>query len=209
MISLRKTMIIGLSLLGAAGCEGLPGASVQRVHLAPVDAGASIDGSMPDAGVFLADGGFASAIPLGPQPLNFSGAVLLSDGGTLAFRLVAEEPSLEIGKADALVLNFPSRLVDYRVRLFDRAEMVLPTDDQEAALPDGGLEYRIAFQPPLKPGRTYSLTVDAQVHAAISDDRGHLFKDRTLDLLVSGVAEPEAPVKTKKRRSKRTAKAPP
>jgi|CXWL01.1.fsa_nt_gi hypothetical protein len=206
---------MGLSVMGALGCDGLFGSGAQRVYLASLDSGFAApsvsDSGVADAGVlFLTGGGRIVAMPLGPQPLPVSGEVLLFDGGSLAFRLAPEEAYLDIGKADTLVLYFPARLVDYRVRLFDRAEMVVPSDDHEALLADGGLEYRIALQAPLKPSRTYSLTIDAQVHAAISDDRGRLFKDRMVDLRIVGAAEPEAPTKTKKRGSKRKAKpAPP
>lgn len=196
-----RTFAVGL-LLGLAACEPSSGSGVPRVALAPLDAGSAVDA---DGGLLALDpdGGFLMPAMLGPQLLAFRGDVLLMDGGTQPFSVNADDSQLETGKADKLVLHFPTRLVDYRVRLFDGSDSIVASDDQEVVLSGGGLDYQIALQTPLKPGRSYTLTVDAQMHAAVSDAQGKLFKDCRLPIRVSGEPEPEPTAKTKKRRRSR------
>ncbi len=189
-------------LLGLAGCEPSSGPNVPRVALAPLDSGSAV---AADGGLLALDpdGGFLMPAMLGPQLLAFRGEVLLLDGGTQPFSVSAEDSQLETGKADKLVLHFPTRLVDYRVRLFDGSDSLVVSDDQEVLLSDGGLDYPIALQTALKPGRSYTLSIDAQMHSTVSDVQGKLFKDCRLPIRISGEPEPEPAAKTKKRRRSR------
>lgn len=151
------------------------------------------------------DGGLLMGAGFAPRPLLFGGDALLLDGGVVVFEVAAEDSKLELdGKVGRFVLRLPSRLIDYRVRFFDGAQRVLPSDDQEVPLPDGGLEYHVTLKDPLKPGREYALTIDAQVSAVIADAQGRFFKDRTVELRIAGPAEPEPlpKKKSKRRRSK-------
>ncbi|MBX7114437.1 MAG: hypothetical protein K1X64_08915 [Myxococcaceae bacterium] len=191
------TLLLWGLLLGLAACDP-SSRSVSTVVSTPLDSGSSV---VSDGGIV--DGGLLVPAVLGPQWLAFHGEVFLLDGGTQPFSVNAEDAQLETGKTDKLVLHFSSRLVDYRVRLFDGSDSIVVSDDHEVVLNGGGLDYQIGLQTPLKPGRSYLLAIDAQMHAAVSDAQGKLFKDCRLPIHVSGEPEPEPAVKTKKRRRSR------
>lgn len=147
------------------------------------------------------DAGVAEVIDAGPPaPLRLEFAVTARrDGGEdlLAF----SEDATEIDPATGFTLTTPVRLKDYRVRLFDWNDQVVPSDDT-AELADGGLTYRIDLAAPLKTGRRYSLLVDAELAPQIDDEAGRHYDDVRMELKVRGDVVPDKPAKKSKRKSK-------
>ena len=109
--------------------------------------------------------------------------------------------SAEIEPARSVFIQFPTPLKDYRVRIFDGAEQVLASDE-EARAEDGGMSYRIVLAAPLKPGRSYSFSVEAELGHEITDLVGRGYRDVRVGLKVRGEPEPEPSKKKpgKKRR---------
>lgn len=158
----------------------------------PVDAGV-------DAGVALwVDGGARAAVE--PQSLKFQLLAMQRDGGTEL--VIVSGLRAEVEPAKALVLVLEQELADYRVRLLDAQEQIPPSDDEAVGL-DGGLQYRIMLAAPLRPGRAYALTVEAELGADLTDVRGARFRDLRIELKVRGEPEPErAPWRPERRRRK-------
>lgn len=168
------------AMLLVTGCpaprDAIDGGGTQ----APIDVGV-------DSGSDLGDAGTAPRAAQ-PQALKFELIAALKDGGVEPVAIGALRGELE--PASALVLLLEPALADYRVRLLDAQEQIPPSDD-EALEFDGGLSYRIGLAAPLKPGRTYALTVEAELGTDITDARGNRFQDLRLDLKVRGEPEPE------------------
>jgi hypothetical protein len=143
--------------------------------------GAAVDAGVPDAG---------------PAELAFNVHVAFADGGE--GELPVEPGSRPaIDPPVSLELNASAVLRNYRVRLFDEGDRVVPSDDQ-AEQADGGTRYRIRFVDPLKPGRRYALVIDAQSGQAFSDAFGREHPDVRVGFVTSG--ERERPVKSGTRR---------
>lgn len=146
------------------------------------------DAGVVDAGSVVVDAGPPPVIDAGPPP----GPVMLeltitTDGG-----LVEDE----IDPVQQLDVHIPALLKDYRLRVFDDGDRVVPSDDT-ARETDGGIDYGIVFTEPLKTGRKYRLTVEAQRGDVIDDH----YKDAERELKVRG--EVEKPANAKKKPSKR------
>jgi hypothetical protein len=154
-----------------------------------VDAGR--DAGVADAGV--------QAPPRPPLPVLALEVMVEGVDGGFALAQVADRLA-EIDPARALIARITPALRNYRIRVFDADERVLPSDD--AAEPfDGGLDYRIVLQEPLKPARAYHLMIDAQLGNHFSDLSGWTFNDTRLFFKVRGKREPEPkPGKQKKRK---------
>jgi len=167
-----------VSLAGLCGCPSeRPSETPDAATAAIVDAG--VVAELVDAG------------PPAPLRLEFvvTGRV---DGGesVLAFG----EDATEVDALTGLSLATPVRLKDYRVRLFDWADQVVPSDDS-AEVSDAGLLYRIDLLQPLKSGRRYSLVVDAEFAPEIDDEAGHHYDDVRLGLKVRCEVQPDKPAK--------------
>ncbi len=151
-----------------------------------------------DAGA-LEDAGPADAGPPIPAALLFTLDFLGLDGGLSIVASTAE--GAQVDPARTLLIQFPAPLKDYRVRMFDGAEQVLASDE-EARAEDGGMSYRIELAEPLKPGRSYALSVDAELGHEITDISGHGYRDVRVAFKVRGKAEPEPKKKPGRKRRK-------
>lgn len=148
------------------------------------DAGLTGSGGLPDAGPVA-----LGPPDAGPRELPIALLAWQLDGGLAGPFDGAGGSPAELGTAARLLVQLPA-LTDVRVRLFDEADRVLPSDDVlEPA--DGGLEVRIELAKPLRPGASYRLVVDAQLGAVISGPAGARFQDQELALKVLGTPEPE------------------
>src|SRR5437879_6169014 len=85
---------------------------------------------------------YVDAGPPAPTDLTFAIDFVGLDGGVSTVR--SSESHAEIDPARVVLIQFPAPLKDYRVRMFDGAEAVLPSDE-EARLEDGGMSYRIVL----------------------------------------------------------------
>lgn len=146
----------------------------------------------------VSDAGALEVVDAGPPaPLRLEFAVTArTDGGEEL--LTFSEDATEIDPATGFTLTTPVRLKDYRVRLFDWNDRVVPSDDT-AELADGGLTYRIELPEPLKTGRRYSLLVDAELAPQIDDEAGRHYDDVRLELKVRGDVVPDKPAKKSKK----------
>lgn len=189
---MRRLLPLGL-LLGLAACpRPAPPAP-------PADAGAPAASATEDGG---ADGGT-------PAPSADAG----EDAGVpYQVRLWADQPDaglleLALDGGAALALEPTARLAlelrpgpaDLRVRLLDTADQALDSDD--AVLPlDGGVRYQLALLEPLRPGRTYTLSLDAEQGTALLDPRGRPLDDVRLLLQVRGEAASDAAPRPRRKR---------
>jgi hypothetical protein len=111
------------------------------------------------------------------------------------------EGIVEIEPLQALEVRVSLPLDNYRVRVLDWNQNVVPSDDT-ASQSDAGLAYRIGLLRGLAPGRRYELLVDPQFGPRIEARGGGAFDDWRIALAVKG--EPARATKTaKKRPSKR------
>lgn len=167
-----RTVWLGLLLLSVVvGCP----ASVREV--ASVDAGGSV---VADAGP-ARDGALAFQVWVAGAPVVIVGGVV------------------EVDSLSELTLLSPVALADCRVRLFDSADRVLPSDDT-AELTAEGLRYHLRLMEPLTPGRRYTLVVDAQVGPRVLDEAGRSYEDLTLALQVRPRPAPATPEQAPRRR---------
>ncbi len=159
-----------------------------------------VDASVPDAGLAEVDAGFIDAGPPVPTELTFAIDFLGVDGGLSTVSSAATSTS-EIDPSKSVFIQFPAPLKDYRVRMFDGAEQVLPSDE-EARAEDGGMSYRIVLAAPLKSGRSYTFSVEAELGHEITDFSGRGYRDVRVGLKVRGDPEPEPNKKPGKKRRK-------
>lgn len=189
MVNRRPVRRLGLiaSVLLFAGCPSEQPTTVDAAVAEVPDASQPVDAGPIDAG------------PPAPVELAFPIDFLGVDGGLVTVQSGAG--SADIDPARQVFLSFPVPLKDYRVRMFDGAEQVLPSDE-EARVEDGGLmTYRITLAAPLKPGRSYAFGVESELGHEITDINGRGYRDIRLSLKVRGTPEPEPKAgKTKKRK---------
>lgn len=174
---MKRLGILAAVLLGA-GCP--------KPSEGPVDAAVE-----PDAGTAV-DAGVVDAGPPVPTDLAFALDFLGVDGGVTT--VLSSAVDAQIDPSRSVFIQFPVPLKDYRIRMFDDAEQVLPSDE-EARAEDGGMSYRIVLVEPLKPGRSYTFSMDAELGHEITDMSGHGYADIRLGLRITGT--PEAPPKKK------------
>ena len=183
--------LVGLVVLGSCwllfGCP-------DSLNAAP-DAGQSI---VVDAAVAEVDAGMS--VEAGSLLRYFVTGALL-DGGAEPLMAAEDAKSLEVDSLRGLTI-FTIALRDYRIRVIDSADQVVPSDDIATEL-DGGLTYVIAFTQPLRPGKTYALTLEAQAGPQLTDWTGKPWDDVRLSLKVRGQVEPEPGVKLNKKKRKR------
>jgi hypothetical protein len=145
------------------------------------------DAGPEDAGVVEVDAGPPPVVDAGPPPGPLTLELTISvDGG---------EVTDEIDPVQQLDVRIPAPLRDYRVRVFDDSDRVVPSDDT-AKEADGGIDYEVVFTEPLKTGRKYRLTVEAQRGEVIDDH----YKDAERELKVRGEIEKPAGSKKKSKR---------
>ncbi len=155
------------------------------------------DSSAPDAGA-------ATAEPAAPQVPDTLQLTLTIDSPELGAVLVAfdEDATPEVPPAQALRVRTNMVLTNYRVRLLDEADRVVPSDDQVRAEPDG-LLYEIALLEPLKTGFAYALVVDPQTGPELRDALGRSHPEQRLEFKVAGEREKPLPPEPKKTSRKR------
>ncbi len=150
----------------------------------------------PDAGLWV-DAGMVRAA------LGFSAVGALLDGGFMLIEAVEEGAASEVEALRGITIT-TTALRDYRIRVIDGSDQIVPSDETATEL-DGGLTYTIAFAQPLKPGKRYALTLEAQAGAQFTDVTGRPWDDIRLTLQVRGQPEAETgasgkPSKKKKKR---------
>jgi hypothetical protein len=166
-----------------------------------VGLGGCPDKSTPDAGLAPADAAVADAGEAAAPPTEIIINVVadFTDGGstTVDFGQTVK-PIIDPPKALHLTTNIPLR--DYRIRVFDSADKVVPSDDSPT---DYGnhLEYGIVFVEPLDPGSKYSLLIDAQSGAGVTDPSGRSHPDVRREFATSG-EKPKGEKPKKKKKNK-------
>lgn len=181
-----RILVFGGLVFTAAGCPEKPRPSILDAATEIVDAGA------PDAGPI-------DAGPPLPAQLRLTIDARFADGG--AARVEPIDGTAEIDPLIGLDVAIPIRLKDFRLRVLDWADQVVPSDDT-ADVTDAGIEYRIDLQAPLKTGRSYVLAIDSQFGPVVADEAGRTWEDIRLKLKVRGEVEPDPkkPGKPKKKK---------
>jgi hypothetical protein len=157
----------GLAL--ATTCAKAPVTNKEDAATTSIDAGVAVSAeTIVDAGL-----------------LRF--AVVLSVRGDAGPESIADSGELE--PTAALSVWVPLRLKDFRVRLFDDHDQLVPSDDTVTDA-DAGIDYQLELLQPLRAGRRYSLLVDAEVGSVIIDEQGRAWDDVRVDLKVRG--EPQS-----------------
>jgi hypothetical protein len=155
------------------------------------------DAGSPQADASVADAGEAAAPP---TEIVINLVADFPDGGsaTVDFGQTVR-PIIDPPKALHLTTNIPLR--DYRIRVFDSADKVVPSDDSPT---DYGnhLEYGIVFVEPLDPGSKYSLLIDAQSGAGVTDPSGRSHPDLRREFATSGEKPKGDKPKPKKKKKK-------
>ncbi len=158
----------------------------------PADAAIGNDAGAPDAGAD--DAGTPDA-----SVAFFVALFAEVDGGAL-LPVDLVQSSATIDAVQTLQVQTSVDVRDYRVRLFDWAEQIVPSDD--VASLDAGLTYRIGLLQPLRPGRTYSLVIDADLGPTMVDATGRPLDDVRLSINVRGEIQPEPGARLPKRKKK-------
>ncbi len=165
-----------------------------------------IDAGSADAAV---DAGPDSGLPIDAGPVDagpvdasvaFEVRVRTESDAGVATELEFVASAATVDPVQVLEVATSVELRDYRIRLYDWADQIVPSDD--VATIDGGITYRIGLLAPLHTGRTYSLVLDADLGTTMLDPAGRPLDDVRLTLNVRGEiqAEPGArPVKKKKK----------
>lgn len=176
--------------------------------VAVLAAGCPSQSSGPDA----ATGG-QEAAPAPPPPPPFDVTDDRVDVSSLAAVRGGEATALDLQAqplrvpADAhLSLTTWQRLVDYRVRLVDPRDRLVPYQVESgpvavrsAERPEpGGTWFRIQPEPPLAPGASYQLRLEGERADSLVDHLGRAYQDLVLELIVEApapavpTAEPDA-----------------
>ncbi len=145
-----------------------------------------------DAGVAAVEVDAGSPIDAGPPlPSSLEPTVVAAfpDGGT-----VPVTAKSEIDPPIALTIALPTRLKDFRIRLLDHREQIVASDDE---LLSDGRTYLITPTEPLKTGRAYTLTLDAELGPIVTDDSGGTWNDWELVFRIAGDVQPEPGAKKK------------
>jgi hypothetical protein len=194
-----KARLAALGIAAIAALAGCPKPAPET----PPDAGSIGAAIAIDAGVGI-DAGAVDAGPPIPGELPFTLIATRADGGTEDLRIV--EGRAELDPARGFDLAIPVALKDYRVRLMDWADQIVPADEVATAA-DGGVAYRIDLLQPLHTGRTYLLQIDAEFGPEITDTAGRTWDDVRVHLAVRGEIEP-APGKAPKKPAPKPAPKP-
>lgn len=170
-------------VLVAAGCSK-PAQTV-------VDAGAeALAETIVDAG------------PPPQMPLDVRVEFDVPDAG---MQQVLLEPGQKIvGVPVAVRIDFATNqpIHNYRVRLFDEIDKVVPSNDTAEDFPDR-LRYSLVPEAPLKTGYRYAVVFDAQTGAAMLDALGRPISDLRYEFVVAGERQKPAPPPKKKAAKKK------
>lgn len=151
-----------------------------------VDAAVEIDAGSFDAGV-------VDAGPPLPLTLEPTVTVTARDAGTIELKAGSEADDVT-----SLTITIPVKLKDFRLRLMDWRDQIVPSDDE--LMPDGKT-YVITLSEPLKTGRGYALKLDAELGPVVTDDSGAIWDDWELAFRIAGDVQPEpGPKKSPKRK---------
>ena len=137
---------------------------------APVDAGAS-----------RTQAGSATVAPT----LELTLSAEPVDAKPWSVRLVPGE-RVTIEQAGSLTLHTNLPLRNYRVRIFDDADRVLESDDQEIRSSPGGMDYLMALASPMLAGHRYALVLDPQTPGSMLDSTGRTFDELRFELQMAG-----------------------
>lgn len=141
--------------------------------------------------------------PLPPTPLAVQFSFDLPDAGPQEVTLELGQKTLRVPQAANIELATNQPIRNYRVRLFDEADKVIPSNDSADDQADG-LHYVIGLEAPLKTGYRYALVFDAQNGAAMLDAQGRPISDLRYEFVVAGERQkPPPPPPKKKSGSKR------
>lgn len=146
----------------------------------------------PDAAVVDAGAVAELVVDAGPpQPAELQ-LIVTATGADGGFEVVdgLVDPVKQLG------IWIPVALTDYRLRVFDDGDRVVPSDDT-AHEADGGIDYQVTFLEPLKSGRSYRLTVESQLGQQLEG-----FRDAEVLFKVRGEIQRE-PKKTGGKKKKR------
>ncbi len=151
-----------------------------------------------DAGVVMIEIDAGTPIDAGPPvPSSLEPTVVAAfqDGGSSPLTA-----SSTIDAATALTVSLPIKLKDFRIRLIDFREQVVASDDELMA---DGRTYVITLPEPLKTGRGYTLTLDAELGPIVTDDSGGTWNDWELAFRIAGDVQPEPNAKKNPKRKKK------
>jgi hypothetical protein len=91
-----------------------------------------------------------------------------------------------------------------RIRLFDEADKVMVSDDEQLAPPERPTwEYQIQLPLALKTGHRYTLVIDAQQGDSFSDEFNRPLLEKRVELKVAGEKEKPPPPEKPKRKRRR------
>ena len=167
---------VGLLLL--LGCPAKPVDAI-------LDSGAEIVAEVVDAG------------PPQQLPLDVRISFDLADAGLQHLPI---EPGVRtvVPQVARIELETNQPIRNYRVRLFDEADKVVPSSDSADDLPER-LRYVIGLETPLRTGFRYAIVFDAQTGAAMLDAEGRPISDLRYELAVAGVRQKPEPAPKKKK----------
>lgn len=178
-----RSVWLGLSLLVVfSACPDLPKPNIVDAAVADLDSGAR--------GELVVDAG-----PPPPSSLEPKVIAGYPDGGAFELPLKAE-----IDAPTSLTISLPIKLKDFRIRLLDYREQLVISDDE---LTVDGLTYLINLPEPLKTGRGYTLTLDAELGPIVTDHSGGTWNDWELAFRIAGDIQPEVGTKKKKPKKKK------
>jgi hypothetical protein len=193
-IPLATGLLLALAM-GSLGCPRPPpaqGPDAGSFEAGPVDAGPVDAGSQSPGD---RDGGAEDAGSPGLEVLLW----VAVDGGLEPVPLTTgASPVLEVTRQ--LFLEVRPQPTGLRIRLFDPADQVVESDDVSAAT-DGGVRYQLGLLEALRPGRAYTLVLDAEHGGDLTDGRGRAMDDVRIVLQVRG--EPTSESRTTQRRKRR------
>lgn len=140
-----------------------------------------------------------AVIDAGPPPqtaLDVRVTFQIPDAGTQHVVLEVGTKSV-VPQAARIELETNQALRNYRVRLFDEADKVIPSNDSVDDQPER-LHYVIGLEAPLKTGYRYAIVFDAQTGAAMLDSLGRPISDLRYDFVIAGDRQKPEPVSKKK-----------
>lgn len=176
---------LAVILIVCAACSQKPTAALD-------DAGTAQHAQVIDAG------------PPGPVALDVRVSFAVPDAGIELVALdVGQRATVPQAERIELETNQPVR--NYRVRLFDEIDKVVPSDDSADDLPER-LRYVIGLETPLKTGYRYALVFDAQTGAAMLDAQGQPVPDLRYEFTVAGERQKPPPPPPKKKATRRRGK---
>ena len=126
--------------------------------------------------------------------------------GAVSELLLKPEAEFEIEPAQRIEVVANQKLADFRVRLMDAQERVLPSDE-EIFFAAHATTVNIQLLSPLKPANSLVLLVDSQLSHKISNTHGDNYDDFRASFKVRG--EPEKPAEKPKTPSQKPKKSTP